>query len=152
MLIRRKKTPGRSKWLNRRRKVTGGWPAVLFDDLRRAGCICLFVIVGLVSFFYICEVLKRSSIRAWISVYSVVDGGRYLAKYAYLSREEAILRIYDGRNGDLLAERTFLTLDSVKLQWGIGRVWYTTFDKSMFYDGYVDLPPSLLDRILAHTP
>ena len=152
MLIRRKKTPGRSKWLNRRRKVTGGWPAVLFDDMRRAAEFCILIFLGLAFFFYIGDASRRSRAGAWKTELSVGDAGRYLAKYADLSQDDVLLRIYDNKSGEILAERTFNAAVPVSLIWAGKEVSYTTNDQSWFYDGSIRLPPTWMDRVLAHLP
>ncbi len=96
----------------------------------------------------------RERINAHMSGESISDedGGLYIARYAYLGNREILLRVYRRSDMTLLAERTYLELDRVKLTWTINK------DK-LIYDtsasdgkGYIDLPPTLKDRFLAKFP
>ncbi|MFL9960591.1 hypothetical protein PQR02_05530 [Paraburkholderia sediminicola] len=57
---------------------------------------------------------------------STPDGGLYLATYAYLGREEVLLRLYRRNDMALIAERTYTELDEVGLVWNTDKLIYDT--------------------------
>lgn len=79
-------------------------------------------------------------------------GGEYHAKYYYLGNGNAFIRVFSARTGMLLAERTFRYGSGVELLWEESSLVYSTNDHSVFYDGIVSLPPTTMDRLLAHLP
>lgn len=103
---------------------------------------------------YLLDVENRSHAKNWLVEVSASDGGRYTAKYAYVGDHSALLRLYDTKSGELLAERTYLELDGVSLRWKTNYVIYSTSDDSLFgyYDGAINLPPGIVDRIAANLP
>jgi hypothetical protein len=122
--------------------------------LKRAG---KKILIGSTLFLLVAFVLKyqadarvRSNAHMSGQSISTNDGGLYIARYAYLGREEVLLRVYRRSDMTLIAERIYSELDEVGLVWTTDKVIYDTsaFDGK----GYIDLPPTLLDRILAKFP
>jgi len=120
-----------------------------FQGILRLLLAVLFLGVAL---DYLCDARSRSGADKWIVESSVWDNGTYTARYAYLDRRTGLLRLYETKSGRLLAERTFIYPDKIRLDWEPGMVVYSTNESSFLHDGAIEFPPSTLDRILAFFP
>jgi hypothetical protein len=121
--------------------------------LKKAGrriAITGSLLLLVLAFKYQADARARTNAHVSGQSISTPDGGLYLATYAYLGREEVLLRLYRRNDMALIAERTYTELDEVGLVWNTDKLIYDTsaFDGH----GYIDLPPTLLDRILAQFP
>lgn len=75
----------------------------------------------------------------------------YIGEVCYTPREWGMLfRLYDARTGELLAEGDFLDSDFKGLLWIENRVRYDFGAEDG--EGFVVLPPTLLDRFRAKLP
>ena len=124
----------------------------MWVKFRRIFVICLLLVFSFCILFYSGEVSRRNHASHWQFEKSKFDEGRYTAKYAYVGRGAALLRIYETKSDRLLAERQFHAAVPVGLIWMPNGVQYSTNDDSWFYEGVIDLPPNRIDRLLAHLP
>jgi hypothetical protein len=122
--------------------------------LKKAGIRGVFgttlFLVAVFALRYQADARERANAHISGESISDEDGGPYIARYAYLGNREVLLRVYRRSDMSLIAERTYSELDEVKLAWTTDELIYDTsaFDGK----GYIDLPPTLLDRILAKFP
>jgi hypothetical protein len=101
---------------------------------------------------YVLSALERLRAScAGVSI-SADAGGEYLAKYYYLGNGTAFVRLFRAKTGVLLAERTFRYGSGVELLWENSSLVYSTNDHSVFYDGIISLPPTMMDRLLTVIP
>ncbi|MCX4144786.1 MULTISPECIES: hypothetical protein [Paraburkholderia] len=82
------------------------------------------------------------------------DGGRYIAELCLLrwnpgNDSDYVGRVYDAKNSELLAERTFSTPVPELSWWKEDNV---SFSRGGDDSSWVILPPSLYDRLLAKLP
>lgn len=124
----------------------------MWVKLKRISIICLLLVFSFFILFYSGEVSRRNRASDWQFEKSIFDDGRYTAKYGYVGRGAALLRIYETKSDRLLAERQFHAAVPVKLIWMPAGVQYSTNDDSWFYEGVINLPPDRIDRLLAHLP
>lgn len=111
--------------------------------------LLIFIIVALL---YHRDVNRRSTAKNWDSQLSTEDDGIYTAKYTYLKSDVMLIRLYRTGEETLLAERTFDHSDMPRVFWTKDKLIYSTNDSSMFYDGFINLPPTWIDRLLAQLP
>ncbi|CAG9176179.1 hypothetical protein LMG23992_03147 [Cupriavidus laharis] len=77
------------------------------------------------------------------------EGALYVGETCYLSNEWGTLfRLYDGKTGELLAERQYLTPEPREPIWEPTHVIYDVGSN----DGFVRLPPTWWDRLWAKLP
>jgi len=112
--------------------------------------IWLITFTGVV---YVCgyafDVHKRQT-RGVACVWEAVpspDNSPYQARYCYLTKDTALLRLYDVKGKQLLAERMYFNLDLPRLYWSTDALLYDTSTGDS-----IPLPPTLLDRLCAKLP
>jgi|tagenome__1003787_1003787.scaffolds.fasta_scaffold20891150_3 hypothetical protein len=118
--------------------------------MTRFGVFLAVVVLTGGSWSYYEGVNVRAAATKFQSVQSDDDGGIYTARYAYLSRDRILLRVYRTSDMALLAERTYRYPDAVNLIWTKDSLIYDTSVEGR--DGLVHLPPSMIDRLLARLP
>lgn len=74
--------------------------------------------------------------------------GDYLVEYAYLPRDEILLRLYDARSKNLLAERRYDYQDRIRLVWTKNSLIYDTSADGD--NGEIKLPPGFWDKFKAN--
>ncbi|WP_206999978.1 hypothetical protein [Trinickia mobilis] len=112
------------KWLK--------WPAIAISAL---------------SLGYGCDVAHRMSAH---DCKREVGSDIYIGEICYLSNEDGMLfRLYDRRSGELLAERTYKN-PYPRLFWNASNVVYDS--SASEGKGYVDFPPTWLDKLRAKLP
>jgi hypothetical protein len=109
----------------------------------------LFLLIA--SFVYYQNASTRAKASDFHREASDSDGGLYTAKYAYLSRDRILLRLYRTSDMKLLAERTYSYPEAARLVWGKEVLIYDTSEDADG-GGEIKLPPSLYDRLTAHLP
>jgi hypothetical protein len=97
---------------------------------------------------YQSDVRMRAKAQACTHELSPDDGGRYRAEQCSLGGYVMLLRVYEARTGQLLAERTYSVVDTPELIWTSRGV----FDRFGPEEMVVRLPPTLLDRVRASMP
>jgi len=113
------------------------------------------ILIILCAFFavdYYGDASRRANAHVWESDVSTADGGLYTALYTVLTDELMLIRLYKTGDKSLLAERTFIHMDIPRISWDKDKLFYSTNDSSLFYDGFIHLPPRLIDKVLAHLP
>lgn len=75
-----------------------------------------------------------------------------MVKYAYTGNGWITLRLYSNGSAKLLAERSYLYVNEIKLSWFDDKLVYDTSESSMFNYGAISLPPTVLDGLLARLP
>ncbi|MGU7841962.1 hypothetical protein ACV22V_21070 [Burkholderia sp. AW33-5] len=98
---------------------------------------------------YYKDVRVRSQAMRFDTELSRNDGGRYTAQYAYLGADRILLRLYRTSDMRLLAERTYESVDSVRLVWTKESL---IFDTAVDSEGEIRLPPTRFDRFKAMLP
>jgi len=116
--------------------------------VRKMSCSIFLLAISycIVAFF------NRVGDDDWYTEVSSDDGGLYTVKYAYVSQDWLTFKLYKTGEQELLAERTYQTIDGPKFTWIDGMLIYDTNSNSYIYDGAVRLPPTTLDRWLARLP
>ncbi len=122
------------------------------SGLKRVLVALLYTLVAFFACVYLVDAQDRWCRHHWHK--EISPDGQYIAQYAYLSKETALVQIRGIKSGKLLAERTFFYGDAVQLNWGDHHLSYSTNDDSYygFYDGSIPLPPRLFDRVAAYIP
>jgi hypothetical protein len=69
------------------------------------------------------------------------------ANFCYLTKDTVVLRVFDAKDDELLAERTYRNSDLGRFYWKSDALRYDTFTGDS-----IALPPTLLDRLLAKFP
>jgi hypothetical protein len=98
---------------------------------------------------YAFDVHKRQT-RGATCVWKAVpnpDNSPYQARYCYLTKDTGLLRLYDVKGKQLLAERMYFNLDLPRLYWSPDALSYDTSTGES-----IPLPPTLLDRLRARLP
>lgn len=98
---------------------------------------------------YSLDVSKRRS-RGPGCVWSLVEKEKifpYAARYCHLTKDTAILRLYDANGDVLLAERMYFESNYVKVNWIGDRLIYSNSE----FD-FISLPPTFIDRLRAKLP
>jgi hypothetical protein len=98
---------------------------------------------------YSLDVSKRQS-RGGDCVWDLVEKEKnfpYVARYCYLTKNTAMLRLYDDKEEVLLAERMFFEMDYVMLNWTGDKLIYSNSE----FD-FISLPPTWIDRLRAKLP
>ena len=98
---------------------------------------------------YSLDVSKRLS-RGAVCQWNVVPNPEnlpYVARYCHLNKDTALLRLYDAKGKELLAERMYFEQDMARIFWTHDELIYTTST-----DEVLSLPPTMLDRLLAKLP
>ncbi|WP_230939406.1 hypothetical protein [Burkholderia diffusa] len=117
---------------------------------RRLGAgLCVMFLVG-ACWSYYRAADARGAATKFHTVRSEEDGGIYTARYAYLTRDRILLRVYRTSDNTLLAERTYWYPDAARLIWTKDSLIYDTAVSGD--DGLMRLPPSFIDRLLAKLP
>jgi len=99
---------------------------------------------------YAMDVKTRSGAHEWQQSISTEDGGLYTAEYCYVGFDKILLRLYSSQDRSLLAERMYWYPDSARLLWTSDSLVFNTNPGSG--SGEIQLPPTLLDRLLAKLP
>ncbi|MDY7579199.1 hypothetical protein RGU70_12800 [Herbaspirillum sp. RTI4] len=103
----------------------------------------IFILLNYIHDAYIRSIATACSLEK-----STQDGGIYTAEICKSPHWVMRLRIYDSQSKKLLAERNFQTSGSIDISWVGKKMW--------FYgeagEEYINLPPTLSDRILAQLP
>ncbi len=71
----------------------------------------------------------------------------YVARYCHLTKDTVVLRLYDAKEEQLLAERMYFEQNIASVFWTHDALIYTTRT-----DDVISLPPTLLDRLRAKLP
>ena len=107
----------------------------------------IFFLIGFL-WEYHSDVRVRARAHGCTQELSPHDGGLYRAEQCYLGGGNMLLRVFDARSNRLLAERTYPLVDVPELVWTRKRV----FDRFGPEDMSIELPPILLDRLIAKLP
>ena len=105
------------------------------------------VIVLLID--YVLDVSKRRSRGAdcaWSSI-EKEENFLYVARYCHLTKDTALLRLYDADGDALLAERMYFESNHVKVNWIGNKLIYSNSESD-----FISLPPTFLDRLRAKLP
>lgn len=111
-----------------------------------------FVVIFITVINYYGDASRRSTAEDWSIQTSTEDDGIYTTKYTYLTSHIMVIRLYKTGENTLLAERTFDHSDMPRVFWTKDKLIYSTNDSSMLYDGFINLPPTWIDRLLAQLP
>jgi hypothetical protein len=114
------------------------------------GVVLGVAVLAGVSLSYYEGAKARAAASAFQTVQSDEDGGIYTARYAYISRDRILLRVYRTSDMALMAERTYRYPDAAKLIWTKDSLIYDSAGEGD--DGEVHLPPTIVDRLLAKMP
>ena len=112
----------------------------------------IFIAIFIVLINYYGDASRRSTAENWSSQSSTEDDGTYTTRYTYLTSHVMVIRLYKTGEKTLLAERTFDHSDMPRVFWTKDKLIYSTNDSSTFYDGFINLPPTWIDRLLAQLP
>lgn len=112
-------------------------------------------IAALVALVYLCNYLVDARLRMtkapgckWNTVPNSTKPS-YSARFCYLTKDRALLRLDDAAGLHLLAERDFFEMDYPHFYWEADALVYN--DRN--YDGgEIALPPTLIDRLRANLP
>jgi hypothetical protein len=77
------------------------------------------------------------------------DRAPYSARFCYLTKDTVLLRLYDVKGEQLLAERTFINIDRPNFVFDREELIYDTSSRD---DGKILLPPNIVDQWLARLP
>ncbi|MEA9983524.1 hypothetical protein QN374_16920, partial [Herbaspirillum sp. RTI4] len=97
---------------------------------------------------YIYGVYIRSTATDCSLNKSTQDGGLYIAEVCRSRYSIIRLRIYESKSKKLLAERNFEASWSINISWIGKKMWFYGAEG----EEYINLPPTLSDRILAQLP
>jgi hypothetical protein len=103
-------------------------------------CLCSYVIDAHMR-------ATRTSSCEWIVVPNP-DDVPYFARWCKLTKDTVLLRLYDAKEQHLLAERTYFQLDRPNLGWAPNYFWYDSYPD----DAFIELPPSIFERLRAKLP
>jgi hypothetical protein len=98
---------------------------------------------------YSLDVSKRLSLEP-TCIWDAVDTPKklpYVVRYCHLTKDTVVLRIYDAKEKELLAERMYFEQDMARIYWVPRGLLY---DSSM--SGVIPLPPTFIDRLRAKLP
>ncbi|MDY7579202.1 hypothetical protein RGU70_12815 [Herbaspirillum sp. RTI4] len=102
-----------------------------------------------ISINYIHDVYVRAIASDCSIDKSTKDDGIYTAEVCRSPYSVIRLRIYDSKSKKLLAERNFRNIYSIDISWTEKEIWFRGRGAS---EEYINLPPTLSDRILAQLP
>lgn len=117
--------------------------------LRVAAWLALLAfVVNLLA--YLIDARKRATRAPTCQWHAVPDAGNapYTARWCMLTKDTALIQLYDADGQHLLADRTYFQLGTPNVGWAQDRIWYDTYPE----DAYIVLPPTLLDRLRAKLP
>lgn len=121
--------------------------------LREALLRCAIWLAALVAFVYLCIYMNDAHTRAtrtlgcrWNDVPNP-NNAPYSARFCYLTKEEILLRVHDGV-GRRIAERHYAYSDFARFYWEPNGLGYVSDERGTF----IELPPTLLDRLRAKLP
>lgn len=99
---------------------------------------------------YLIDARKRTTRAPACQWSTVPDAGNapYTARWCMLTKDTALIQLYDADGRHLIADRTYFQLGTPNVGWAHDRIWYDTYPE----DAYIALPPSLLDRLRAKFP
>ncbi len=116
--------------------------------------LCVWWITGIAASIWLCsygsDAYTRYS-RMPDCVWKVAPnpGNRpYAVRFCYLTKDTAVVRVYDLSEKHLLAERTFFELDRPRFYWTPEALGYS----NERYGGLISIPPTLIDRLRAKLP
>ena len=113
----------------------------------------IFLLIVVVSILnYALQVSFRSSAKRWYPQVSDEDGGIYTVQYARVAENWISFRLYRTGGNEVLAERTYQFIGSPNFVWTHDALIYDTSADSFYNTGFVQLPPTRLDRWLAWLP
>jgi hypothetical protein len=114
---------------------------------------CACWLAALVAFVYLCIYVSDAHTRAtrapncrW-NLVSNPDNAPYSARFCYLTKGEILLRIHDGVDRRI-AKRHYAYSDLARFYWEPNGLDYISDDRGSF----IELPPTLLDRLRAKLP
>ena len=118
-------------------------------------------IAALVAVVYFCNYLLDAHTRTtrvpaceWDKVENPNNGTydkTYFARVCYLARDVYLVRVHHA-DGTLVAERTYDYPAFPKIYWEPDGVSYVYDKNGRGALGFIDIPPTLLDRLLAKLP
>ena len=117
----------------------------------------LIVVIGLpsaclIAILALYGMMLRAGDHRWYGKISTEDGGIYTARYAWVSHDVLLLRIYRTGGTTILAERLYLAPGDDKLVWTENSVIYDTSGSDWLFGGSIQLPPTRWDRVLTYLP
>ena len=133
-----------------------------FSRLLRVLLRWAYWIAALVAMVYFCNYLLDAHTRTtrapsceWDPVpnpFNVVYEKAYTARFCYLARHVFLLQIHHA-DGTLVAERTYDDSAFPSTYWKSNGVDYTySGSDGSAAGGFIDIPPTLIDRLLAKLP
>lgn len=120
-----------------------------FVLMRCAAWLAMLVFIFQLS-DYLIDARKRATRSPTCQWNTVPDAGSasYSARWCMLTKDTALIQLYDADGRRLIADRTYFQLGTPNVGWAHDRIWYDTYPE----DAYIALPPSLLDRLRAKLP
>jgi len=117
--------------------------------LVRYACWLAALTISLYLFSYLIDAYMRQSKVPDCRWYEVPnpDGAPYSARYCWLSKQDILLRLYDGA-GHLVAERGYPYSNIPFFVWSSDKLIFDTYPE----DAFIALPPSRLERLRAKLP
>jgi hypothetical protein len=116
--------------------------------------LCIWWAIGIATFVGLCNYgsdaytrYSRMSGCVWNTV-PTPDDRPYAVRFCYLTKDVALVRVYDISGRELLAERTFFELDRARFYWTPRAFGYS----NERYGGLISIPPTLVDRLRAKLP
>jgi hypothetical protein len=114
-------------------------------------------ILLLVSFIaasiYLFAALQRSNLGTPIEELSDQDAGLYTARYINIGNNYYVLRLYRTKDQAFLAERMYFDPEEPRLLWEKDELIYTEkWNDWYFYEGKLNLPPTVWDRMMTYLP
>jgi hypothetical protein len=90
--------------------------------------------------------LSREPACTWDLVENL-ENEPYVARYCHLTKDTVMVRLYDAKEEDVLAERMYFEQNMAKIYWTPDGLLYDTS-----IGGVISLPPTLIDRLRAKLP
>jgi hypothetical protein len=113
---------------------------------------CLFALAAFVgACSYVLDAHQRTTRLSgcnW-NVVENPDRAPYSARFCYLTKDTVLLRLYDVKGKQLLAERTFINIDHPNFVFDREELIYDTSSRD---GGKILLPPNIVDQWLARLP
>ena len=117
-------------------------------------------IAALVAVVYFCNYLLDAHTRTtrapscrWNKVENPLNAAydtAYSARFCYLARDVFLVQVHH-IDATLVAERTYSYPDIARVHWKLNGVSYI-YDDNGNALGFIDIPPALIDRLLAKLP